>query len=80
MRGCARPAAAPLGPSEKNHCREATESQTERLYRINQLLSLGLCLGPERLLVELGVSAATVLNCRCRVPSPVPCGATLHDR
>ena len=35
-------------------------SQTQRLYRINQLLSLGQCLGQERLLVELGVSAATV--------------------
>ena len=35
-------------------------SQTQRLYKINQLLSLGQCLGHARLLDELGVSAATV--------------------
>ena len=50
-------------------------SQTERLYRINQLLSLGQCLGPERLLVELGVSAATlkrdIAHLRHRMNAPI---------
>ena len=50
-------------------------SQTERLYRINQLLGLGQCLGHERLLVELGVSAATVkrdiAHLRYRMNAPI---------
>ena len=50
-------------------------SQTERLFRINQLLSLGKCLSPERLLVDLGVSAATVkrdiAHLRQRMNAPI---------
>lgn len=50
-------------------------SQTERLYRLKNLLDSGRCLGRERLLTDLGISAATlkrdIAHLRDRMNAPV---------
>ena len=50
-------------------------SQTDRLYRLKSLLDSGRCLTPQRLLVELGISPATlkrdIAHLRDRLNAPV---------